>query len=758
MPVPKWLKCLNRLTLTAVVLGLLAGFPGRADDEVVKDAPAQKTPLAKYVTVTSPINDLVFARVTNAAIGLQHLAERQDRQAILVLEIGRGTSKFGQVSDLAKELTSAKYSRVLTVAWIPETDDRRPLDGNNVILAISCDQIVMHPDVEMGDIGRGQALDPVEQQTVVGLVEKRRNPKVNRALVQGMMDPQKVVLKVKIEHGDDGGNTESRVVSREDYERLRENRVAIPDVETIKEAGVAGTFSGSQARALDVLVVDTAENRVELANLYQLPPEALREDPTFGETPKPQLIKIDGMIEPIVEGFVEREIRRAVASGVNLLIFEIDSPGGFLVSSTNLAHTIADLDEKQVRTVAYVPKLALSGAAIIALGCNEIYMRRDAQMGDAAPIEMKEGGQFEHAPEKVLSPLRETLRTLAEKQGRPPALAEAMADKDLVVYEVTHRETGRIWYMSDADLHAAKDEWIKGPVVPESKEANLLTVNGRRAHELNLAQPPVADIDELKQQLGVPPEVTLAAVGRTWVDTLVFLLNTPAAMFLLFLLGAACVYLELYTMTGFFGICAGLCFALFFWSRFLGGTAEWLEVVLFLFGLALIALEIFVIPGFGVFGISGGISVVVALILASQTFVIPQTSAELHKLTWSLGTLSASVLSVIVLAMVMSHFLPRMPLLNRVVLSPPHGSEPDDSEEPQLPPEFSHEASPTRAIEQDRSLIGHRGTALTMLRPAGKAQIADRYVDVVSDGPFIAQGTPIQVVQVVGNRVVVREA
>ena len=132
--------------------------PPTAYAEGEKGAEDDKIPLAVYITVSSPLNDAMAARVTNAAVKLQHRAEQEDRPAYLVLEIQRGQSRFGQVRDLAKELRSTKLSRVRTIAWIPEAEDGKPVDGYNVILALACNEIVMHPDAELGDVGRGRAL------------------------------------------------------------------------------------------------------------------------------------------------------------------------------------------------------------------------------------------------------------------------------------------------------------------------------------------------------------------------------------------------------------------------------------------------------------------------------------------------------------------------------------------------------------------------------------------------------------------------
>ena len=724
-----------------------------ADDPLDTKPVATKAPVAVYLTVGSPLSDSVQAKVLNAARKVLQQAEHEGRTAILILEIGPGTSKFGQVRDLAKELTSAKFADLKTIAWIPEPKDKKRIDGYNVILALACKEVVMHPDAELGDIGRGKALEAEEQQFVLSLVEKRLNPKLSSALATGLMDPQKIVLKVKVESDVEGRKvSESRVLTADEHRRLLDNKVVVQDVTTIKEAGVIGLFTGSRARALDVLVSQTVETRSDLADLYGFSREYLRENATAGEMPRVMRIKIDDMIEPVLQGFVEREIRRAKSANVNLILFEINSLGGELSASLEIAHKIADLDGKRIRTVAYVPKIALSGAAIIALGCDEIILEKHAKIGDAAPISIRPGQQFERAPEKILSFLKEELKTLAEKKGRPAGLCQAMADKDLDVFQVTHRDNGRLSFLTEEEIHVANGEWIKGRLVPECQGEMLLTVDGERAHELKLAEAPVADEDELRQRLGIPEGEIPQAVGRTWVDTLVWELNTPGMTFLLLFAGSALIYIELHTMTSFFGIASALCFMLFFWSKFLGGTADVLEVVLFLFGIGLILMEIFVMPGFGIFGISGALAIFAALILASQTFVLPTTSSELGQMTQSLGTMSVALVSVIGVAMLISKYLPEMPLLKHLILTPP--SMVGDADAPRLRPDITGGTMETSF----ESLLNQVGEAFTTLRPAGKARFGEQVVDVQSHGDFIEAGQKVVVSEVSGNKVVVRRA
>lgn len=743
-----------------VLVGLVclrAGFefpiPAEEVQPAGKEGQEPPAPIGQFLTISGTVDDSILGRVNRAALALQARAVQERRRGILVLEIRPGSSPFHQILGMARFLSSDLPS-LTTVAFIPET-----VTGNHVVLALACQEIIMHPEAELGDISLGTPLDADEQSFVVNLVNRRHNRKLSEALVLGMLDRQKEVLWVQLELGKKPNSSrESRVISRTAYDDLAKAGAQILDVKTIKEAGSPGVFSGERARGYNILVMNTVQSREEVAALYKLPREAMRENPTTGEIPRAMIIRIDGEIESVLEQFVLRQIDRAVATGVNLLIFEIESPGGKLFSSMNLATAIAELKEKKVRAVAYIPKSALSGAAVISMGCDEIYMQEHAQLGDAGAIaEFAPGGPLEFVPQKFLGPFRTTLTTLAEKKHRPSALLVAMMDKELAVFKVTHQDTGQISYMSDDEIHQSNGEWKKGDPVPEAGNDKLLIVNGRRAHELHLAEVPVRDFAELQTRLGIPHDVKVAVSVRTWVDSLIFELNKGWATALLFILGLISIYFELHFPSGLFGIFACVCFGLFFWSRFLGGTAGWLEVVLFLLGAGCLAMEVFVVPGFGVFGVSGILLCVFSLILAMQTVVIPATASDVRELARSLGTLGSAVVGVVVLAALISRYLPSIPLFNAMILAPP-GAESVHAGEPKLRPDLVGTSPFVNAVlERDRSLVGRQGTALTVLRPAGKAQIGDELVDVVSEGPFISAGRKIEILSVSGNRVVVRE-
>lgn len=723
------------LALT-LLLSVVCGVPLLAQDADQQFAAGQ------FVKVSGTIDDAMASRLTNLALKLQNQAIQEDREVVLILEITGGASRFGQVRDLAKFLTSSKVNRLRTVAWVDSS-----VTGKNVILALACNEIVMHPDAELGDIGRGEPVDADEQQFVMSLVRGKHNRMVSPALAKAFMD-RNVALSLVTRQTDDGG-VERQVLSKQELQILLDGNVALNEVVTIKESKDRNVFTGREASENGFLVVQARETRRDVADLYRLPLEAMREAAAPEQVQNVRLIRIDEMIEPVIDGFVRRQIDRAVAGGANTIIFEIDSPGGFKFSGENIANAIANLEDDDVRTIAYIPSDAISMAAVIALSCDEIYMHRDAKIGDAEIIELRDGA-FKAVPEKIYSEFRVFLRSMAKRKGRAEALYVAMNDPDLEVFKATHAETGRVTFMSADEIDEANGRWIKGAKLKETGNKQLLTIDGERAHELGLAMAPVNDLEELQARIGLPADTKLVPIGRTWVDTLVFVLNTDIAMFLLVVFGIAFIYMELHFMTGLLGILSAVCFGVFFWSRFLGGTAGYLEIVLFLIGIACIGMEIFVIPGFGVFGVSGGLLIVASLVLAANTFTLDGSGGDISKLTPAVGTLAAAVGCFVVGAVVMNRYLPKIPLFNRMILTPPGA----DDEGPKLRPEYT-QAGGTSASADDL-LVGERGQAASKLRPAGKAQVGDKFVDVVSDGPFINAGTPIEVVAVQGNKITVR--
>lgn len=461
------------------------------------------------------------------------------------------------------------------------------------------------------------------------------------------------------------------------------------------------------------------------------------------------LIRVDGVILAEFREFLERKLLEAERRGADLLILEIDSPGGEVETTLELVERLRRIS--WAHTVAYVPHEALSGAAFLALACDEIVMDPRARLGDAGPIVLGEDRVFRHAPEKIRSDLARIIRDLAQENGHPPALAEAMVDMNLVVYRCQRAESEEVGYFSDPELEAmdppTRAQWEKGPLVLESKPGSFLEVNGQRAVELRLANALVNDQAELERRY--PSAKPLLILQRTAVDTAVQLLNTPLITALLFIVGATALYIEFSAPgIGLGGLVAGLCVTLFFWSRFLGGTAGWLEVILVVAGAIFLAVELFVIPGFGVTGIVGLLLMGSGIVLASQNHAIPQSARGLHELVVSLGVLAGSGIVSVVLAAFLTRHFGSIPIFSSLVLRAPAAADTlaDASTGKPLPP-----------ARRFLVAVGDQGVAESPLRPAGKACFGDEFVDVVTDGSYVERGRTVRIIEISGNRVMVRE-
>ncbi|MCL6479715.1 MAG: hypothetical protein K6T65_15165 [Peptococcaceae bacterium] len=189
---------------------------------------------------------------------------------------------------------------------------------------------------------------------------------------------------------------------------------------------------------------------------------------------------------------------------------------------------------------------------------------------------------------------------------------------------------------------------------------------------------------------------------------------------------------------------AALCFILVFWSqsRFSGQTFV-LALLLFLLGLVLVGTEIFVLPGFGAPGIFGILSMLAGLALVTFDR-LPESGAEWGQLGWRVLMYLLAMLGALLSALLIARFLPKVPYANRLILEAP-------AERGERAVEFLPGA------EEAAELLGAIGTSHTPLRPAGVVRFGDKFVDVVSDGSFIPAGTRVQVIQVEGTRIVVKE-
>ncbi|MHC4476084.1 MAG: NfeD family protein [Planctomycetota bacterium] len=230
-------------------------------------------------------------------------------------------------------------------------------------------------------------------------------------------------------------------------------------------------------------------------------------------------------------------------------------------------------------------------------------------------------------------------------------------------------------------------------------------------------------------------------------------LNRPEVMGILIMLALLGVYVEFNTPgVGLPGLVAVICFAIIVGSKYLVGMANWVEVALFFVGLVLLMVEIFVLPGFGIAGFSGILFILAGLfgmLVKNQPDELPWPTTTLDWDLFANGALGLliGVVGFGILAWVLSKYLPRLEAFSGLSLAPAAAKLGTEVE-------VSMTAGPdSRSVQID---VGDLGEVVSRLRPAGRVQFGDCVVDCVAEGDFLAVGSKVKIIEVRGNRVVVK--
>jgi membrane-bound serine protease (ClpP class) len=415
------------------------------------------------------------------------------------------------------------------------------------------------------------------------------------------------------------------------------------------------------------------------------------------------VIPVEGIIDLGLAPFVRRAMDEATAAGASAVILDINTFGGRVDAAVVIRD---DLLRAKVRTVAFVNKRAISAGALISLAAERIAMAEGATLGAATPVQMGEpGAPARPVAEKTVSYMRKEFRATAEARGRPPLVAEAMVDADVVIPGVISK-------------------------------GKLLTLTTQEALKLKVADFRADDLDAVLKRLDLAG-AEIRHTQPTWAENVVRFLTHPVMSSVLMTVGILGIIVELRTpgfgIPGAVGIAS---FALFFWGHWIVRLVGWEEVLLVAVGLTLLAVEIFVTPGFGVAGMLG-----IAALLSALSMSLVGAGTRWETVMIALGRVLLSLLLAVTAAIALLRFLPRLPGGRSLVL------------ETALAAGAGYASPP----ETDRAWLGKQGVAATPLRPAGIADIEGERVDVVSEGGFVSVGERIEVVRVDGNRIVVRQ-
>ncbi len=411
---------------------------------------------------------------------------------------------------------------------------------------------------------------------------------------------------------------------------------------------------------------------------------------------------IGGMIDLGLAPFVQRVLDEAREAGAAAVVLEVNTLGGRVDAAVQIRDALL---ASEVRTLAFVNRRAISAGALITLAAHTIIMRTGGTIGAAAPVQVgAPGGAALPVEEKTVSYVRKEFRATAEARQRPVLLAEAMVDADVAIPGVVDK-------------------------------GKLLTLTTDEALRLKLADGRADTLAQALQAAGLAgAEVRTASPN--WAENLVRTLTHPLVSSLLVTVAMLGILIELRTPG--FGVPGALglgSLGLVLWGHWLAQLAGLEELLLAAAGVLLLAVEAFVLPGFGIAGLLGILALVTALVMALTG---EGNTAQL--LTAVTARLVFALLAAIALSLVALRFVARLPGGKRLVL------------DTRLDAGTGYVSPP----EQDAHWLGRRGLAHSVLRPSGIADIEGRRIDVVSEGEMIESGTPIEVLRVDGNRIVVR--
>lgn len=445
------------------------------------------------------------------------------------------------------------------------------------------------------------------------------------------------------------------------------------------------------------------------------------------ETGVVYVIPLDGEVEKGLYHVFQRGFREAKSVEASYIIVDMDTPGG----RVDVAWAICDLLlNSEIPTAVYVSGDATSAGAMIALAAEKIFMTQGSTIGTAAPIVIGTGGiEGSTVDQKAQSYVLAKFRSIAEARERDIDIAEAMVNPAKEV-----QRTNEL-----------------GEIVIVSKEGELLTFTASEAVQWNVAEALVDDLDDVLLQLDLV-DADVIRLHEAWFERLARFITSMTISGLLLTVGILGILMEVRTPGfGVPGILGITCVALFFWGHSIANLAGWEGPLLFLIGLALLSVEFFVTPGFGVLGAAGVVAMVASFVIALiGRSPVPVSPSFIPSLDWGsiMGALTITLVSTgiaIVGFMATPFLLPAVSKtgLGRRLLLATAVSRNDGY--------HSH------VTETDlKGYVGTRGVAYTTLRPAGMAMFGDRKVDVVSEGGFIQHNQPVEVVRIEGRRIVVK--
>jgi membrane-bound serine protease (ClpP class) len=410
-------------------------------------------------------------------------------------------------------------------------------------------------------------------------------------------------------------------------------------------------------------------------------------------------------IAPPVWRTTKKAIEEAEDMQADIVLVHMNTYGGMVDAADSIRTKIL---ECTIPVYVYIDNNAASAGSLIAIACDSIYMNPVASIGAATVVD--QSGQ--PVPDKYQSYMRSWMRATAEANGRDPDIAQAMVDPDIYIEGVV--DTGKV-----------------------------LTLTTSEAMKYGFCEAEAESIRDIMDHAGIK-EYEVIKQELTGMDKVIGFLVNPIVSGLLIMIIIGGIYFELQTPGVGFPIVASIIAALLYFAPlYLEGLANHWEILIFIAGIVLIAVEIFAIPGFGVAGISGIVLIVAGLTLS----LVGNVGWDFSGVPLE-GILKAFFIVVIAifLSLLLSFFISKQMFTTTI---------------------FGHLALDTvqnvdegytSADKVYKSMLGQQGTAFTVLRPAGKVKIGNDVYDATAISGFIEKGEAVEVVSYQTGQLFVRKA
>lgn len=400
-------------------------------------------------------------------------------------------------------------------------------------------------------------------------------------------------------------------------------------------------------------------------------------------------IRLDSDIDKAAQRLVTVGLEKADRAGADYVLIDIDTYGGAVDAADSIRSAILRYDRP---VAAYVNMQAASAGALISIACDSIYMKTGSSIGAATVVD--QSGNV--MPDKYQSFMRGMMRSTAQANGRDPKIAESMTDT-----------------------------------------ANVLSMTPSEAIEVGYCEGIYETVDEVAQAMAGDKAFVVKSMedDMTFLDRLIqFLLNPLLqSIFMMMIIGG--IFVEIRTPgIGLPLVTAIVGALLYFAPGYLGHLVSYWEILLFVVGLILIALEIFVIPGFGVAGITGIVAVVLSLAFAMVDNIELfnwDGSLNLQPIIQPLGIVVISAAAAVFGSVWLVRKLYSTRSFDHIALRQ----------------EMKAEEGFTGVVSGLENLVGSNVTVFTDLRPGGKVQTEDGRVleATLKFGGFASKGEILKV-------------